>query len=331
MAIGGYQLLERIDQESAWERWRARAGRREVLIEWGAARVSDPLRFEREVRAAASLRHTALPRIVAHGLDHGRPWVAHESAAGIAARDRFGAGRLCPDAALLLVHPIVDALSVLHSAGVVHGGVRIENVRIGPNGDVRLLGWSLVKARGVDPREDVRGLGGLLFELIAGHPPDGASLLEIDRRVSSELDAFVRSCMARDPARRPQNGRELMERLAPLLPSDDEERLRKERLALLADPSRWQREHGLRAAERALEAADRARATGNSVAALREVERVLAYGLSRPPDPPSPPPSERPAPPERSLPGWTHGLAAALGTALLLALGLGAMMWIAID
>src|SRR5690606_20701469 len=123
-----------------------------------------------------------------------------------------------------------------------------------------------------------------------------------------------------EPCKRPRDGSALVERLAPLVPCAIE-RLQAERAALLGDPERWQREAGAKAAERALADADRAHASGDSLGALRAIERVLAY---RPEDPEAPTRAERPAepvrpppppvvPPARTLPGWTHGLAAALG------------------
>src|SRR5690606_31023535 len=121
MSIGEYELLERIGGGGPRQLWRGRAGRREVLIERGISGGVDPARFERDVRAASSVRHPAIPRILGHGFDGGRPWVAHELVAGMPLSDLFGARRLSPEAALVLVHPIVDALGALHAAGVVHG------------------------------------------------------------------------------------------------------------------------------------------------------------------------------------------------------------------
>ena len=342
MSAGEYELLERIGGAGGRELWRARDGLREVVIERGPREGLDRPRFEREVRAASSIEHAAIPRVLAHGLEDGRPWVAHELAAGMTLGDLFGGRRLSPEAALVLVHPIAGALAALHAAGVVHGGVCMENVIVSPLGDVRLVGIELAargerarvpperaEGRDVDASADVWSLGDLLRELIAGR-----SELSVDRRVAPELEWLIGVCLASEPWKRPRDGRALMERLAPLVPCAIE-RLRAERVALLSDPVRWQREAAVKARERAIADADRAHAAGDSLGALRAVERVLAY---RPDDPEAlaeratePVRVQAAPPPARSLPGWTHGLAAALGTGVLLASSIGAVIWIAVE
>lgn len=335
MAIGGVELLERIDEGGPSERWRARAGRRELVVERGARSVLEPADFERTARVASRLEHASLPRILGYGVDDGRPWIVFEPAPGVSARDRFGARRLSPEAALVLVHPVVDALRALHSAGIAHGGARLANLRLTASGEVRLIGMDLA-GKGVDATGDVADVGALLYQLIAGVPPRGL-LSSLERRVAPELDGLVSLCLARDRWKRPRDGRALMERLGPLMPCAIE-RLQVERAALLRDPDGWERTFGATAAARAIEDAERARASGDELGALRAVERALAYRSESPeaaeepaPDPVATAPVVIQPVPEPSLPAWTHGLVAALGTGLLLALGLGAVVWMSVE
>src|SRR5690606_4465589 len=101
MWAGEYELLERIGGAGGRELVRARARAREVVVERGPEEGLDRLRFEREVRAVSAIEHAAIPRVLAHGLEDGRPWVAHERAAGMTLRDLFGGRRLSPEAALV--------------------------------------------------------------------------------------------------------------------------------------------------------------------------------------------------------------------------------------
>ena len=79
----------------------------------------------------------------------------------------------------------------------------------------------------VDARADVWALGVTLYELVAGKPPfDGQTVLavlnQIERQepprlpdgVPAALGQLIYDCLAKDPAKRPENARALAERLA---------------------------------------------------------------------------------------------------------------------
>lgn len=263
-------------------------------------------------------------RFAGRGASRGEPVPA-----GMRLRERLAGRRLSPEAALVLVHPIVEALARLHAAGKAHGAVDQDSVLVTLDGGMRLVGTGPG-----DALADVAAVGGLLHTLIAGparSAPGCSSLRAFDRRVSPELDRLVRACQAHASSKRPRDAGVLLARLSPLVPCALE-RLDAERALLLCDPDEWQRRWAAQAASRALSDAERARAAGDELGALAAIERVLAH---RPEDPerlaarsPGPAP-EVPLPP--SLPAWTSGLAAALGTGLLLAATVGGVMWMAIE
>jgi len=147
-------------------------------------------------------------------------------------------------------------------------------------------------------RSDVWSVGIVLYELITGKRPFARKrpgeevaailagqytpLIEVDRRVSEELDELVTRCLARDPTQRPTDAHELLQALEGLLDWAPPAAQKREVVSVLSDLDAYQR---ARAAERLAKlhaAADRAASSGDTFAALATLDRALAY---RPDDP----------------------------------------------
>ncbi len=166
-----------------------------------AGKDQDALRFVREARILAELRHPGIVSYVAHSEDQGRRFLAMEWLEGEDLAARLARGPLpVPDAVLLLAR-IADALAAAHGSGVVHRdikptnlflpGGRVEEVKLLDFGIARLLTGSREltrtgmllgtpdymapeQARGereVGPAVDVFALGCVLYECLTGEVP----------------------------------------------------------------------------------------------------------------------------------------------------------------
>jgi serine/threonine-protein kinase len=207
MHVGPYEIVSQIGVGGMGEVYRARDPRveRDVAIKVPAEQFSE--RFRREARAVASLNH---PNIC-HLYDVGPNYLVMELITGNSPK-----GPLPLKEVLRIARQIADALEAAHEKGIVHRDLKPGNIRIKPDGTVKVLDFGLAivaqsdvvdaeegptetvltqmgmvvgsapymspeQAQGkpVDKRTDIWAFGALLYELLSGKPPfRGATIQE---------------------------------------------------------------------------------------------------------------------------------------------------------
>ena len=115
----------------------ARLGR-DVAIKVAAERFSE--RFDREVRAVASLNHPNICTV--H--DVGPNYLVMELVDGKTLREWFR-GALPLERSLGIARQVLEALGAAHRAGVVHRDLKPENVMVRADGYVKVLDFGLAK------------------------------------------------------------------------------------------------------------------------------------------------------------------------------------------
>jgi Tol biopolymer transport system component/predicted Ser/Thr protein kinase len=201
--IGPYEIVSRIGKGGMGEVFHARDTRlnRDVAIKFSADQFSE--RFEREARAIAALNHP----LICHLYDVGPNYLVMELVEGPTLADRLVGAALPIDEALDIARQIADALEAAHEKGIVHRDLKPGNVKVKPDGSVKVLDFGLAKlgaapmglsgdnsptftfdgtqagvilgtaaymspeqakGRPVDQRADIYAFGAVLYEMVTG-------------------------------------------------------------------------------------------------------------------------------------------------------------------
>lgn len=242
--LAQYEILQRIGQGGMGVVYRARdthLGRTVAIKILPPLVANDPerrSRFLREAQAAANLNHPSIATVYHFGTataddpEFAGPgggsqpsevlFLAMEYVEGEDLQRHLDDGPMPPAEAFRLAIQIADGLVAAHRAGVIHRDLKPNNIRITPEGRVKLLDFGLAKIRQeiagwvppereggfkttrgmlmgtppymapeqlhegeVDHRADLYALGVVLYEMIAGRPPfEAKSLIDYVRSLS---------------------------------------------------------------------------------------------------------------------------------------------------
>ncbi len=143
--IGPYKIVARLGAGGMGEVWKAHDTRlnRDVAIK--TSREQFNARFEQEARAVAALNH---PNIC-HLYDVGPDYIVMELVVGHNLR-----GPLPPDEVLKIADQIASALEAAHEKGIVHRDLKPGNIRVTPEGVVKVLDFGLAQMPAHEPAED---------------------------------------------------------------------------------------------------------------------------------------------------------------------------------
>ena len=196
--LGSYEILAPIGAGGMGEVYRARDTtlKRDVALKVLPSDFSDhperEARFQREAEVLASLDHPNIGPI--HGIveSGGARALALALIEGPTLADRIAAGPVPPEEALAIARQIIDALEYAHERGVVHRDLKPGNVKINPDGVVKVLDFGLAKVLEDEPPASLLGasptltLGhtraGMILGTAAYMSPEQAVGRPVDRR-----------------------------------------------------------------------------------------------------------------------------------------------------
>src|SRR5215472_10877878 len=101
-------------------------------------------RFEQEARAIAALNHPNVCTLY----DVGHNYLVMELVEGVTLSQRIQEGSVALDEALEISRQIIVALSAAHEKGIVHRDLKPGNIKIKPDGTVKVLDFGLAKLGG---------------------------------------------------------------------------------------------------------------------------------------------------------------------------------------
>lgn len=167
--LGAYEVVALIGAGGMGEVYRARDTKldREVAIKiLPEAFAGDPervARFEREAKTLASLNHPHIGAI--YGLEDGAGVTALvlELVDGPTLADRIAQGPIPLKEALPIARQIADALEAAHEHGIIHRDLKAANIKLRPDGAVKVLDFGLAKAF-VEPAAGPDGAAYLLSQ-----------------------------------------------------------------------------------------------------------------------------------------------------------------------
>ena len=154
-------------------------------------------RFEREAKAASALNHPNITII--HEMDDvdEHRFIVMEYVEGKTIRQLASEGSIALDEILSISIEICRGLDAAHRKGIVHRDVKSDNIKVSPDGTVKIMDFGLAKLRDatrltrsgttlgtlpymspeqvsgkeVDQRSDLFSLGVVLYELVTGRLP----------------------------------------------------------------------------------------------------------------------------------------------------------------
>ncbi len=168
-----------------------------------ASRADSRMRFQREAKAVAKLRHSNIVEIYDYsGLESEESFIVTEYIRGETLKDFTD--RTCPtlpEIGAMISHQVASALAHAHSQGIIHRDVKPENVMIRDDGVVKLMDFGIaqivdmqqmtvtgalvgspaymspehVEGRPLDYRADVFSMGTMLYFLTTGKLPFDAT------------------------------------------------------------------------------------------------------------------------------------------------------------
>jgi Tol biopolymer transport system component len=204
--LGSHEITALLGKGGMGEVYRARdlKLKREVAIKIlpeEFSRDNDRVsRFQREAEVLASLNHPNIAAIHDVEETNGTRYLVLELVGGETLADRLMRGPLPLDEAVQAAKQIVDALEAAHERGIVHRDLKPGNIKIGPDGKVKVLDFGLAKVAAPIPATEAFSnsptlMSGSLGGVILGTAPYMSPEQARGKTVDTRTDVWAFGCV----------------------------------------------------------------------------------------------------------------------------------------
>ena len=180
--LGPYEVVAKVGEGGMGAVYRARDTRldRDVAIKVSTSEFSE--RFSREARSIAALNHSN----VCHLYDVGPNYLVLEYVEGETLH-----GPMSFDEALPIVRQLIDGIEAAHEKNIIHRDLKTANIKVTPDGTVKVLDFGLAKATESESISDLANSptftmsatqAGVILGTAAYMPPEQAKGKPADRR-----------------------------------------------------------------------------------------------------------------------------------------------------
>jgi len=255
LTVTGAEVNEPLEGDDIFATPAAQTKRIEINIAATLASEAE-LRFKQEFRTMVKLRHPNTVHVYDFGkLENGEDYITMEIVPGKELRDIIRERQLdIPEIYRILIQT-TQVLNFIHSRLLVHRDIKPDNIRLTPEGNVKIMDFGLMEQMGmpsngeiagtplymppevtrggiIDTRSDLYSLGIMAYELTTGKIPFlGTTILEIIKKhieespasirqlrgdIPEELEKVILRLIAKEPDDRYQTTAELINDLAKL-------------------------------------------------------------------------------------------------------------------
>ena len=243
--LGHYQILEKIGAGGMGEVYRAQDLhlRRDVAIKVLPAGVlADDharKRFRKEAEALSKLNHPNIQTVHDFSTEDGIDFLVTEYVPGVTLSERLVAKGLPLKEVLSFGQQMAEGLAAAHEQGIVHRDVKPSNLRITPDGRLKILDFGVAKlgcdtlatqtltetqcivgtplymapeqmlGESADVRSDIYSAGLVLRTMVTGKAPGPRVPFDF-AGTPPRLQQVIEKCLEREPENRYQSARELV-------------------------------------------------------------------------------------------------------------------------